>query len=127
MFNFEAFTFWIYIYIKKKEDGAQRDEKDKGYVQTCIYCLKSKVQTTHCSKEMWDLLTAVYISKGTTKPLENLPPFLQTTSRTMLSQSGRTSAVDRFQFFEHVHLHALLSTGGVSLDIWKNTSPHKTV
>ena len=61
MFNFEAFAFWIYIYIK--EDGAQRDEKDKCYVQTCIYCLKSKFQTIHCSKQMWDLLTAVKKSK----------------------------------------------------------------
>ena len=34
MFNFEAVTFWIYI----KEDGVQRDEKDKCYVQTCLYC-----------------------------------------------------------------------------------------
>ena len=41
MFNIEAFTFWIYICIK--EDGAQRDEKDTCYVQTCIYCLKSKI------------------------------------------------------------------------------------
>ena len=45
MFNFEAFTFWIYT----KEDGAQRDEKDKCYVQTCIYCLKSnsRLYTLH--------------------------------------------------------------------------------
>ena len=60
MFNFEAFTCWIYT----KEDGAQRGEKDKGYVQTCGYCQKSKFQTIRCRKQMWDLLTAVNISKG---------------------------------------------------------------
>ena len=44
MFNFEAFTFWIYIYIKK--DGVQRHEKDKCYVQTCLYCnLLPKIKT----------------------------------------------------------------------------------
>ena len=50
-------------FIQTKEVGAQRGEKDKCYVQTCSYCLKSKFQTIHCSKQMWDLLTAVYISK----------------------------------------------------------------
>ena len=60
MFNFQTFTCWICT----KEDGAQRGEKDKGYVQTCGYCQKSKFQTIHCRKQMWDLLTAVNISKG---------------------------------------------------------------
>ena len=60
MFNFEAFTLWICT----KEDGAQRDEKDNCYVQTCSYCQKSKFQIIHCSKQMWDLLTAAWISKG---------------------------------------------------------------
>ena len=58
--NFEVFTCWMYT----KEVGAQCDENDKCYVQTCFYCVKSKFQTIHCSKQMWDLLTAVYISKG---------------------------------------------------------------
>ena len=35
-----------------------------GYVQTCSYCQKSKFQIIHCSKQMWDLLTAAWISKG---------------------------------------------------------------
>ena len=39
MFNFEAFTCWIYT----KEDGAQRDEKDKCYVETYIYVPTIKI------------------------------------------------------------------------------------
>ena len=33
-------------------------------MQTCGYCLKSKFQTIHCRKQMWDLLTAANISNG---------------------------------------------------------------
>ena len=59
MFSFKAFACWI-----TKEAGAQHGEKAKCYLQRCIYWRKSKFQTIHCSKQMWDLLTAVYISKG---------------------------------------------------------------
>ena len=59
MFNFEAFTCWIYT----KEDGAQRDEKDKCYVETNIYVPRSKIPDYTLQKQMWDLLTAVRISK----------------------------------------------------------------
>ena len=48
-------------------------------VFTAIYCLKSKFQTIHCRKQMWDLLTAVNISKvnhQTTGKLDILCVFL---------------------------------------------------
>ena len=69
MFNFEAFTFWIYIYniyIYKKmvSNVMKRTNAMCKHVFTAICCLKSKLQNIHCSKQMWDLLTAVKISKG---------------------------------------------------------------
>ena len=47
-----------------KKFGALEDEKDKCHLQRRIYFQKSKFQTIHCSKQMWDLLTAAWISKG---------------------------------------------------------------
>ena len=47
-----------------KKVGALEDEKDRCYLQRHIFSQKSKLQTIHCSKQMRDLLTAVYISKG---------------------------------------------------------------
>lgn len=59
MFSFKAFAWWI-----TKEAGAQHGEKDKCYLQGCIYWRKSKVQTIHCSKQMWHLLSAINLPKG---------------------------------------------------------------
>ena len=39
-------------------------KRTKAMLKHIFTCLESKFQTIHCSKQMWDLLTAVNISKG---------------------------------------------------------------
>ena len=96
MLNFEVLAFWI----ETTEVGTECHEKDKCYLQiknllpkisvdtgnsslagrilsaSAIICFtyiveQFEFQTIDCSKQIPDLFTAGYISKGTTEPLEN--------------------------------------------------------